>query len=163
MDSEKTNLLDKVTRLHFFLFDILSGKNPSTVRVAQSNLIKFDNKEATLFGSVYAIDDPLRLGLEPTTKIIGNAQGLYLSSSRDPTKFTMVLYADFAFTTGKFNGSSFNVFSWNPVTETDCEVVVVGGREKFRFARGYAKVKSSYFNATTGDVVLDYHVTLIHY
>ncbi|WCJ42170.1 Disease resistance-responsive (dirigent-like protein) family protein [Euphorbia peplus] len=153
---------EMVTRLRFFLFDILSGANPSAIRVAQSNLTTHD-EGATAFGSVYAIDDPLRSGPEQTSEVIGNAQGLYLSSSQDPSKFTLVLYVDFAFTTGEFNGSSFSVFSRNPVMEADREVAVVGGRGKFRFARGFAKVKSSYFNATNGDAVLDYDVTLIHY
>ncbi|KAJ6409891.1 hypothetical protein OIU84_009390 [Salix udensis] len=89
---------EKMTRLHFFLHDILSGKNPSAVKVAGSNRTE----------------------------------------------------------EGKFKGSSFSVFSRNPVTEADREVAVVGGRGKFRMAGGFAKVKTSYFNATTGDAILEY-------
>ncbi|XP_017970639.1 PREDICTED: dirigent protein 15 [Theobroma cacao] len=154
--------VEKKTHLHFFLHDILSGQNPSAVMVARANLTKKDDSP-TPFGSLFAIDDPLRVGPEPTSKIIGNAQGLYLSSSQDASKFTIVLYADFAFTTGKFNGSSFSLFSRNPVTEADREVAIVGGRGKFRMARGFAKIKTSYFNATTGDAILEYSVTLYHY
>ncbi|KAF9676133.1 hypothetical protein SADUNF_Sadunf09G0106500 [Salix dunnii] len=146
---------EKVTRLHFFLHDILSGKNPSAVKVAGSNRTEGD-KSPTPFGSVYAIDDPLKEGPEPDSNTIGNAQGLYLSSSQDYSKFTIVMGVDFGFTEGKFKGSSFSVFSRNPVTEADREVAVVGGRGKFRMARGFAKVKTSYFNATTGDAILEY-------
>ena len=152
---------EKVTRLRFFLHDILSGKNPSSVKVAGSNRTEGD-KSPTPFGSVYAIDDPLKEGPEPDSKTIGNAQGLYLSSSQDYSKFTIVMCVDFGFTEGKFKGSSFSVFSRNPVTEAGREVAVVGGRGKFRMARGFAKVKTSYFNATTGDAILEYKVTLIH-
>jgi len=152
---------EKVTRLHFFLHDILSGKNPSAVKVAGSNRTEGD-KSPTPFGSVYAIDDPLKVGPEPDSKTIGNAQGLYLSSSQDYSKFTIVMCVDFGFTEGKFKGSSFSVFSRNPVTEADREVAVVGGRGTFRMARGFAKVKTSHFNATNGDAVLEYKVTLIH-
>ncbi|XVE93808.1 hypothetical protein REPUB_Repub01dG0227000 [Reevesia pubescens] len=154
--------LEKVTYLHFFLHDILSGENPSAVMVARANLTNKDNSP-TPFGSLFAIDDPLRVGPEPTSEIIGNAQGLYLSSSQDASKFTIVLYVDFAFTTGKFNGSSFSLFSRNPVTEADREVAIVGGRGQFRMARGFAKIKTSYFNATNGDAILEYSVTLYHY
>ncbi|KAK8477517.1 hypothetical protein V6N13_069263 [Hibiscus sabdariffa] len=154
--------VEKVTHLHFFLHDILGGENPGAVVVARANLTKKDDSVLP-FGTLVAIDDPLRVGPEPTSKIIGNAQGLYLSSSQDASKFTIVLYADFAFTSGKFNGSSFSVFSRNPVTEADREVAIVGGRGKFRMARGFAKIKTSFFNATTGDAILDYKVTLYHY
>ncbi|KAG6762960.1 hypothetical protein POTOM_033487 [Populus tomentosa] len=48
-----------------------------------------------------------------------------------------------------FNGSSFAVFSRNPVWEGDREVAVVGGRGKFRMAKGFAKINASFLNATT--------------
>ncbi|KAK0583024.1 hypothetical protein LWI29_032594 [Acer saccharum] len=148
------HMKEKVTHLHFFLHDILSGKNPSAVMVAHPNRT-YDNSP-TPFGSLFAIDDPLRTGPEPTSEVIGNAQGLYLSSNQDINQFTIVLYADFAFTTGKFKGSSFGVFSRNPVVEPNREVAVVGGRGKFRLARGFAKVTTAYFNGTNGDAILDY-------
>ncbi|KAF8406580.1 hypothetical protein HHK36_008668 [Tetracentron sinense] len=151
---------EKKTHLHFYLHDILSGKKPSAVMVAQANTtIGF--KSATPFGSVYAIDDPLTQGPEPTSKVIGNAQGLYVSSSQDT--LSIVMYVDFGFTTGKYNGSSISVFSRNPVMETDREIAVVGGRGKFRMARGYAKLKASYFNATNGDAIIEYKMTAFHY
>ncbi|KAL5788818.1 hypothetical protein ACOSP7_005767 [Xanthoceras sorbifolium] len=152
---------EKVTHLHFFLHDILSGKNPSAVMIARPN--RTDDKSPTPFGSVFATDDPLRTGPEPTSEIIGNAQGLYLSSSQDVTQFTIVMYIDFAFTTGKFKGSSFGVFSRNPVVEPHREVAVVGGRGKFRLARWFVEVKTAHFNGTSGDAILEYNVTLFHY
>ncbi|KAJ4716748.1 Dirigent protein [Melia azedarach] len=152
---------ETVTQLHFFLHDILSGKNPSAVMVARPNLT--DDKSPTPFGSVYAIDDALRVGPEPTSEIIGNAQGLYVSSSQDPKNFGIVMYVDFAFTTGEFNGSSFGVFSRNPVVEPSREVAVVGGRGKFRMARGFAELKTAYFNGTNGDAIIEYNVILFHY
>ncbi|KAK3194842.1 hypothetical protein Dsin_026152 [Dipteronia sinensis] len=69
------------------------------------------DKSPTPFGSLFAFDDPLRIGSEPTSEVIGNAQSLYLSSSQDINQFDKMMYADFAFTTGKFKGSSFGVFS----------------------------------------------------
>lgn len=152
---------EKVTHLHFFLHDILSGQHPSAVMVARPN--NTNDKSPTPFGSVFAIDDPLRVGPEPTSEIIGNAKGLYVSSSQDVNKFTIMMYIDFAFTKGRFNGSSFGVFSRNPVVEAHREVAVVGGRGRFRLARGFSSVKTAYFNATNGDAVLEYDVTIYHY
>ncbi|KAJ7967191.1 Dirigent protein [Quillaja saponaria] len=152
---------EKVTHLHFYLFDILSGKKPTAVEVAHAN-VTVGPKSATPFGSLYAIDDILKDGPETDSKVIGNARGLYLSSSMD-NKMTLVLYVDFGFTIGKFNGSSIIVFSRNPVTESPRELAVVGGRGKFKMARGFAEVKTHYLNVTNGDAILDYKVTVFHY
>ncbi|WKA03155.1 hypothetical protein VitviT2T_021281 [Vitis vinifera] len=67
------------------------------------------------------------------------------------------------FTTGKLNGSSFGVFSQNPVTETYRKLAVVGGRGKFRMARGFAKLKTCDLNFTTECSFIEYKVTVFHY
>ncbi|XP_043718316.1 dirigent protein 4 [Telopea speciosissima] len=163
--TEKLNheeMKEKVTELHFFLHDTLSGKNPTAVLVAHSNNTNGDDlKSTTPFGSVYATNDPLTEGPELTSKVIGNAQGLYVSSGQDT--LSLVLYVDFGFTTGEYNGSSISVFSRNPVTEGDRELAVVGGRNKFRMARGFANLKTQYLNVTNGDAVIEYKVTVFHY
>lgn len=154
---------EKITKLHFFLFDILSGSKPSAVEVARPSISKGD-KSPTPFGSLFAIDDPIRDGPEATTsKVIGNAQGLYVSSSNKPGTLGLVMYVDFGFTSGKFNGSSFTVASRNPITEGKRELAVVGGRGRFRMARGVAKLKTYFLNTTNGDAIIEYHVTLVHY
>ncbi|KAF8405381.1 hypothetical protein HHK36_010285 [Tetracentron sinense] len=154
------HMKEKKTHLHFYLHDILSGKKPSAIMVAHTKTLIGINF-ATPFGTVYAIDDPLTEGPEPTSKVIGNAQGLYVSSAQDI--LSLVMYVDFAFTTGKYNGSSLSVFSRNPVMEGDREIAVVGGRGKFRMARGFAELKTTYFNTTNGDAIIEYKVTILHY
>ncbi|KAK9677571.1 hypothetical protein RND81_11G152600 [Saponaria officinalis] len=151
----------KKTTLHFYLHDILSGKNPSAILAARPN-ITLGQKSATPFGSVYAIDDPITIGPEANSTVIGNAQGLYLSSSKDT--FSLVMYVDFGFTYGKFNGSSISIFSRNPVSEgSDREVGVVGGRGKFKLAKGFAKVQTYYLDIKSGDAILEYNVDVYHY
>ncbi|XP_059651166.1 dirigent protein 15-like [Cornus florida] len=154
---------EKKTHLLFFLHDTISGKKASAVKVAHANLTG-DDTNPTPFGSVFVFDDPLTEGPEPTSKVIGNARGIYVSSSQDAT-LTLVVYADFGFTTGKFNGSSISVFSRLPLTPAQPteEVAVVGGRGRFRMARGFAKHKTHDFNAITGDAVSEYEVTVVHY
>ena len=152
---------ENVTHLHFYYFDIHTGKHPSAVVVARANLTP-----PSPFGTVFAINNPLREGSEETSRVIGNAQGLYvlMSSQDDPNKVTsLVMYVDYAFTCGEFNGSSISVVSRNPVTEPTRELAVVGGRGKFRMARGFAEIRNHSLNVTTGDGVIEYHVTLFHY
>ncbi|CAK7325771.1 unnamed protein product [Dovyalis caffra] len=154
------SLQEKTTNLHFFFHDTLSGKNPSAVLVARPNITK-DDKSIAPFGSIFAIDDPLTVGPELTSEVIGKAQGLYVSSSQDVP--SLVAYFDFGFTSGEFNGSSISVFSRNPIADTERELAVVGGRGKFRMARGFAQLKTYFLDKTTGDAIVEYNVTVIHY
>ncbi|KAL9365292.1 hypothetical protein Peur_043165 [Populus x canadensis] len=153
------SLPEKITNLRFFFHDTLSGKNPSAVLVARPNITT--GQSLAPFGSIFVFDDPLTVGPELTSEVIGNAQGLYVSSSQDIP--SLVAYFDFGFTTGEFNGSSISVFSRNPITNTERELAVVGGRGKFRLARGFAQLKTYFINATNGDAIVEYNVTVIHY
>ncbi|KAK8477062.1 hypothetical protein V6N13_149609 [Hibiscus sabdariffa] len=147
----------KVTHLHFFLHDIMSGKNPSAVVVARPNTTTAQNDS---FGTVTATDDLLTVGPDVTSEVIGNGQGLWVSTDRDIPGLT--LYMDFGFTKGEFNGSSISVFSRNPIAETERELAVVGGRGKFRMAQGYAQLKTYFLNIRNGDAIIEYNVTVIH-
>ncbi|ESQ46002.1 hypothetical protein EUTSA_v10000597mg [Eutrema salsugineum] len=153
-----------VTNLHFFFHDTLTYPNPSAVLIAKPiNLTSLMNNSSSPspFGSLFAVDDPLTLGPDPRSKQIGNARGMYVSSGeRLPT---LTMYLDFGFTSGHFNGSSFTVFSRNPITDKERELAVVGGRGKFRMATGVAQLNTYSVNLTTGDAIVEYHVTLYHY
>ncbi|KAJ0969053.1 hypothetical protein J5N97_021930 [Dioscorea zingiberensis] len=120
---------EKVTQLHFFFHDTISGDKPSAVLVAQRNGTKVGNGSPGQFGQ---------------------------------KELVLVLAVDFGFTSGEFNGSSISVFSRNPIMETDRELAVVGGRGKFRMARGFAKLHTYSMN-TIGDAVVEYNVTVFHY
>ncbi|KAF5743236.1 dirigent protein 4-like [Tripterygium wilfordii] len=61
-----TLMKNKVTNLHFYYHDTLSGPNPSSVLVAKP---KNTTKPKTApFGSLYAIDDPLTVDPDPASK-----------------------------------------------------------------------------------------------
>ncbi|MBA0557369.1 hypothetical protein Golob_014444, partial [Gossypium lobatum] len=141
-----------MTRLHFFLHDTVSGENPSAVVIARPNITQ---PSSFGFGTLFAINDPLTVGPAPTSTLIGNAQGLYVSSSRDPAVFTTVMYADFAFTSGRFNGSSFSLISRSSSSDAIREFDFVGGRGAFRMAQGFALTQINFANMTTGDVILE--------
>ncbi|XWS67762.1 hypothetical protein CRYUN_Cryun04dG0033200 [Craigia yunnanensis] len=145
---------ERVTYLHFFLHDTLSGKNPSAVIVARPNITIAPNGALAPFGSVLATNDPLTVGPDLTSEVVGNAQGLVVSTGQDV--LSLILYLDFGFTQGEFNGSSFSVFSRNPITQTERVLAVVGGT-------GFAQLKTYFVNITSGDAIVEYNVTVIHH
>ncbi|KAL4351471.1 hypothetical protein GQ457_06G001900 [Hibiscus cannabinus] len=147
----------KVTRLHFFLHDTMSGKDPSAVTVARPNATTI----SVPFGEVIVANDPLTVGPDTTSEVIGNAQGLWVSTGRDV--LTLMVYLDFGFTKGEFDGSSISMFSRNLITETKRELAVVGGRGKFRMAKGFAQLKTYFRNSTLRNSIVEYKVTVIHY
>lgn len=155
------SLRKKVSKLHFFFHDRISGKNPTSVLIARPNITKEDKSPALPFGSLFAVYDPLTVGPEPTSEVIGHAEGLYVSSSQDV--LTLVTYLDFGFTSGRFNGSSLSLFSRNPVAEKEREVAVVGGRGKFRMARGFARLKTRFTNETASGTVVECRATVVHH
>ncbi|XVF00925.1 hypothetical protein REPUB_Repub04eG0044100 [Reevesia pubescens] len=151
----------RVTHLHFFLHDILSGQNPSVVMVARPNRTTAFNETPTPFGSVFVTDDQLTVGPNLTSdQVIGNAQGIYVSAGQEVLSY--VLYWNFGFTQGEFNGSSFSVFSRYPVTVPVHELAVVGGTGQFRLAEGFVQVTTYFANYTSGDAILECNATLIH-
>ncbi|XP_059651172.1 dirigent protein 22-like [Cornus florida] len=149
---------EKVTKLHFYFHDIVSGKNPTATRVAQSN---FTDKSPTFFGMVVMMDDPLTAGPEPTSKIIGRAQGIYASAGLKELGLLMTL--NFHFTDGKYNGSTLAVLGRNPALNLYREMSVVGGSGAFRLARGIATAKTYWVNTTTADAIVEYNVIVLHY
>ncbi|KAE9621396.1 hypothetical protein Lal_00032074 [Lupinus albus] len=149
---------EKLSHLHFYFHDILSGPKPTAVNVAQAQMTK---NSPTGFGLVYMTDDPLTSGPELDSKIVGKAQGIYASASQDEVGLLMVM--NFAFTEGKYNGSTVSVLGRNTVFSTVREISIVGGSGLFRFARGYAKAKTHIFDPNTGDAVVEYNIYVFHY
>ncbi|CAL0302516.1 unnamed protein product [Lupinus luteus] len=149
---------EKLTHLHFYFHDILSGPKPTAVNVAKAQMT---NKSPTDFGMVMMADDPLTSGPEPDSKLVGKAQGIYASAAQDEVGLLMVM--NFAFTEGKYNGSTLSVLGRNTVFSAVREIPIVGGSGLFRFARGYAHAKTHTFDLKTGDAVVEYNVYVFHY
>lgn len=148
----------KMTKLHFYFHDILSGQKPSAVRIAQS---QDTDKFPTSFGVLMMADDPLTEGPEPTSKLVGRAQGLYGSAGQDSLGLIMAM--NFVFNEGVYNGSTLAIFGRNPAMNPIREMPIVGGTGIFELGRGNAVAKTHWFNATTGDAIVEYNVTVYHY
>ncbi|KAK4281789.1 hypothetical protein QN277_013241 [Acacia crassicarpa] len=150
---------EKLTHLHFYFHDTVSGRKPTAVKVAEALMT---NTSSTGFGKVSVADDPLTTGPELGSKLVGKAQGIYASAAQDETALLMVL--NFEFTEGKYNGSYLSLLGRNPITNTGLrEMPIVGGSGLFRFARGFAQAKTYTFDLKTSDAVVEYNIYVLHY
>ena len=149
---------EKLSHLHFYFHDIVSGRNATAVRVAEAAMT---NTSLTGFGAVVMMDDPLTVRPQLSSKQVGRAQGIYASASQNEFGFLMVL--NFAFMEGKYNGSNLSVLGRNTVFSAVREMPIVGGSGLFRFARGYAHATTHTFDLKSGDAVVEYNVYVFHY
>ncbi|CAN4086485.1 unnamed protein product [Withania somnifera] len=149
---------EKLSHLHFYFHDIVSGKNPTAVKIAEAAMT---NRSASGFGLMAMMDDPLTVGPEANSKLVGRAQGIYAQASLNDVGLLMVL--NFVFVEGKYNGSSLSVLGRNSVMSAVREMPIVGGTGFFRLARGYAQAKTHTFDFKTGDAVVEYNVYVLHY
>ncbi|KAM4099216.1 hypothetical protein ACJW30_07G140100 [Castanea mollissima] len=130
----------------------------NAVAVAEASMT---NKSPTSFGLVNIFDNPLTEGPEPTSKLVGRAQGLYGSAGQQELDLLMAM--NFVFTTGKFSGSSLTILGRNAVFHPIREMPIVGGTGAFRLARGFVTAKTPVLNFTSGDAMIQYHIVAIHY
>ncbi|KAI3738538.1 hypothetical protein L2E82_28573 [Cichorium intybus] len=136
----------------------MSGDHPTALRVAQSAI---SNTSQTAFGIVVMIDDALTVCPEPSSKIVGRAQGIYASADLSQAALLMVM--NYVFVEGKYNGSTLSILGRNSVFLAARELPIVGGSGLFRFARGYAFAKTYFINTSNGDAVVEYNVYVQQY
>ncbi|KAK6941959.1 Dirigent protein [Dillenia turbinata] len=148
----------KLSHLHFYFHDTVSGREPTAILVAESPA---SNISKTLFGSVFMMDDPLTLQPDPNSTLVGYAQGIYASADQREIGFLMVL--NFVFVEGKYNGSTLSLLGRNPIFDEVREMPIVGGSGRFRFANGYAQAKTHTFDLKNADAIVEYNVYVFHY
>ncbi|XP_039024926.1 dirigent protein 22-like [Hibiscus syriacus] len=143
----------KLSHLHFYFHDIVVGKNATAIRVAKA-------PTKTAFGAVVVIDDPLTVGPDIDSKLVGKAQGIYVTTSQ--TEASLLMAYNFALMQGVYNGSSLSVMGRNPVFSDVREMPVIGGSGVFRLARGYAEARTSRYDYNTGNAFVEYNVYVLH-
>lgn len=79
----------KVTKFRFYFHDIVRGKNPTAVQIAQANMTV---KSSTFFRYVATANDPLTAGPEPNSTLLGSA---------DENEIDLHMTLKFVFTTGE--------------------------------------------------------------
>lgn len=140
------------THLHFFFHDTVSGKSPTAVRVVSPPA----SSPSPVFGMVNVMDDPLTEGPEQGSAPVGRAQGLYMGS--DQAKIGFLQAMNLVFTAGDYNGSTLALLGRNCPLDAVRELPVVGGTGAFRFARGYALLRTHWLDFATGDATVEYDV-----
>ncbi|CAN4117477.1 unnamed protein product [Withania somnifera] len=149
---------ESMTKFHFYFHDTVSGKHPSAIQIAQANIT---SRSPTSFGLVRMMDNPLTIGPNITSKVIGRVQGIYGFSSFEDRELLMTF--NFVFTQGKYNGSTLSILGHNRVSREYRELPVVGGSGVFRLARGTVTARTYWYNATTRDLIIECHVVILHY
>jgi len=145
------------THLHFYFHDTVSGKSPTAVRVVSPPA----SSPSPLFGMVNVMDDPLTEGPDQgSAAVIGRAQGLYMGS--DQAKLGFLQAMNLVFTAGDYNGSTLALLGRNCPLDAVRELPVVGGTGAFRFARGYALLRTHWLDFATGDATVEYDVYVMH-
>ncbi|KAH7664321.1 Dirigent protein [Dioscorea alata] len=152
---------EKVTNIDFYYQENLKADPPTAVLVAKPNDTIVNATNSLPYGATFVLDTPLTAEQDPNSEVVGQAQGLVTSAGQNQS--LLVFAVDYIFTSGKFKDSSVSVLSRYPIFESTKELAVVGGRGKFRMARGYANVRTIYRNITSGIVIVEYNVTVIHY
>ncbi|CAI9089903.1 OLC1v1024555C1 [Oldenlandia corymbosa var. corymbosa] len=137
---------EKLTTIHFFFQDVVSGKTPTAVEIARSRL----TGPPTFFGLTRVFDDPLTVTGSPKSKTIGYGQGIYSLTSQED--LALLFTFNFVFTDGKYKGSTLSVQGHNPLEEKYREMAIIGGSGIFRLARGSAVASTYWANATSQDV-----------
>ncbi|RCV37355.1 hypothetical protein SETIT_8G056400v2 [Setaria italica] len=150
---------EKETRLRVFWHDVVSG-GPNVSTVVQVAEGPNSNASATGFGSVTVIDDPLTEGPNLTSRLLGRAQGMYVSAGKDSLSLMMAM--NFVFVDGAYNGSSLAILGPNQADRKVREMAVVGGTGVFRFAHGYCEARMRWFDARTGDATVEYSIHVRH-
>ncbi|CAI9113238.1 OLC1v1013811C2 [Oldenlandia corymbosa var. corymbosa] len=147
----------KLTKLHFYLYNIVSKSPPNSAPVAQASTTP--STPVTSFGLVNVLDGPLRE--KPGAEIIGYSQGLFTFASQENRATLMTL--NFVFTAGPFNGSTLSVLGHNLVTAKYREFPIIGGSGDFRMAQGIGTASSYFVNATSGDDILEMSFVFYRY
>ncbi|KAM3355499.1 hypothetical protein ACQJBY_025962 [Aegilops geniculata] len=153
----------KMTNIRFYLHNTHKVNDPSSVLVAENTNATAHARGLVPFSSIYVFDDVLTKGPTSRSKVVGNAQGMYVETGKDG--YTILLTIDCEMTDGPFKGSSFVMFSRNEFRKPIREVPVIGGRGAFRMAKGYGLLKTvcvdciNSVNPSKGDII-EYNVTL---
>ncbi|XP_073064167.1 pterocarpan synthase 1-like [Primulina eburnea] len=148
---------EKVTQLHFYVRDVISTPTPTNVVVASANTT---SSSPTSFGQVAVMDDPVTVGPEPGSKIIGQAGGIYALASLEETSLHMTFTIVFA--DGEYNGSTLSFSGHNAYLTPLRQISIVGGTGVFAFARGVTSVTTLSSNSS-GDAVFQYDSIVLHY
>ncbi|CAI9097061.1 OLC1v1033360C1 [Oldenlandia corymbosa var. corymbosa] len=147
-----------LSKLHFYIHDIMSGDHPTTVPIASANSTA---SSPTRFGLVYVMDSPLTEGPELSSKQIGRCQGTFTFASQ--SEIGLLLTLNFVFTDGHFKGSTLSILGNKKRDHQYREYPVVGGSGAFRLAEGIAVDNTYTGPVSEGRPPTECQVMVLHY
>ncbi|XP_026385460.1 dirigent protein 11-like [Papaver somniferum] len=108
---------------------------------------------------------PYRMDMEKMTKLHfyfhDNITGDYPTSFKIAEAPVISNSSSTLFGSKKFNGSTINVFTRNPIADANREFVIIGGTGYFQFARGFVTAKT--YSSTIKNAIVEYNCTIVHY
>ncbi|CAE5960212.1 unnamed protein product [Arabidopsis arenosa] len=146
---------EKLTHFKVYWHDILSGPNPTSI------MIQPPVTNSSYFGAISMIDNALTAKVPMNSTVLGQAQGFYAGAAQKELGFLMAM--NFAFKTGKYNGSTIAILGRNTAMSEVREMPIVGGSGLFRFARGYVEARTKWINLKNGDATVEYSCYVLHY
>ncbi|XP_074586239.1 dirigent protein 2-like [Curcuma longa] len=139
--------------LHFYFLERVVG-SPNATAAVSVNL--HPESPVPSFGNIGVMDDILLEGADPSSPVIGRAQGLVVYS--DLTGLSATTAVNLVFTAGEHNGSTLAMFGRYESGRVS-DRSIVGGSGQFRLARGYALSQLVDATATTVTAEFDVYIT----
>ncbi|KAL2337668.1 hypothetical protein Fmac_012114 [Flemingia macrophylla] len=147
----------KLSHFRFYFHESFTPNNATTVTVVQP-LPKYNG--TTSFGSLGVTDNALTVRQDRNSKVVGRIEGFVAATSQ--SEFNLLAVLNFAFTQGKYNGSSIAVLGRNRLSLKVRELPIIGGTGLFRFATGYAETNTIFLDPKTRSTI-EYNIYVSHY
>ncbi|XP_042414710.1 dirigent protein 2-like [Zingiber officinale] len=143
------------THLHFYVLSRFFGSPNPTVTFSVILHLESPMED---FGNLGVFDDIIIAGLDPSSPVIGRAQGS--TANTDLTGHSSTSTINLVFTAGEYNGSSLMVLG-RVLMGGMSDRSITGGTGLFRLARGY--VLSQVVNVTGTTVSFEFDVYVTHH
>jgi uncharacterized membrane protein len=155
--AEASSYGQPTTHLHFYFHEVFSSGPNSTVAMLTPARDGVSN--GSVFGMMGVVDDMLREGSDPSSRLIGRVQGLSAGTSLSDGALLTAL--NIRFTDEPYNGSTLQVFG-RALLGTVMERPIIGGTGAFRMARGYTLSKKVESPDPSTLLVLEYDAYVWH-
>ncbi|XP_062188123.1 dirigent protein 1-like [Phragmites australis] len=139
--------------LHLYMHDGYTGPSPTAVLIVNGTVPVMTGVR---FGDTVVMDDVLTEGPSRASRVVGRAQGMYVTASLLRGAPAMLLSANLVLTDyGAYSGSTVAVMGRNDIMQPVRELAVVGGTGRFRMATGYVLWKTATWRGKNAVLELD--------
>ncbi|KAI4367218.1 hypothetical protein MLD38_022981 [Melastoma candidum] len=144
-----------VTQINCYIQNIASGQNEDTYEIAEASIT---NNSSTRFVALDMNDTPLTEGPDPTSDVIGRAQGLF--GLDDLYTIGFFIDMNIYFPSGPYSGSTIHIVGRDSPFLSHRELSVTGGTEYFRLAKGFATLSTFFGNNSTINAIIQLNITV---